>query len=81
MGDKNIYDTAIQVRIRRQNETLFMICDEYEPVSVLKGRYLAYLSSTDFKVPKRKIEEETLTVEDVRFNLKKRVSNRHLNRF
>ena len=68
---KPIYDTAIQVRIKRMNETLFVVCDEFESIAVLKGRYLNYLNQIGFKMDK---QEEDLTIDDIRLNLKKRVS-------
>lgn len=29
---KNVYDTAIQVRIKRYDQTFFVVCDEFELV-------------------------------------------------
>ena len=37
------FDTAVTVRIKRQNQTCFIITDGYETVQTLKGRYLAFL--------------------------------------
>ena len=68
--EANIYDTAIYVRIRRFDETFFILCDEYETVQTLKGRILAILNQIGFKMPK---QEEDLTVDDLRLHLKKRV--------
>ena len=59
------------MRIKRFDQTFFIICDEFEPVKVLKARFLAVLNQIGFKVEKA---EEDLTVDDIRFNIKKRVS-------
>ena len=40
----NPYDSAIQVRIKRFEETFFILCDEYETVQTLKGRLLHVLN-------------------------------------
>ena len=60
------------MRIKRFNDTFFVVCDEFETVQTLKGRFLAILDQIGFKMDK---QEEDLTVDDIRFNLKKRVSN------
>ena len=66
------FDTGIQVRIKRFNETFFVVCDEFETVQTLKGRFLIILNQIGFKMDK---QEEDLTADDIRLNLKKRVSN------
>ena len=48
----NKYDTAIHVRIRRFEETFFILCDEYETVHTLKTRILVVLNQIGFKLPK-----------------------------
>ena len=70
----NIYDTAIHVRIKRYDQTYFILCDEYETVATLKGRMLAILDQIGFKMPK---QEEDLTVDDLRFTIRNRVSCHH----
>lgn len=35
--------TAIQVRIKRYDETYFILCDEYETIEGIKQRLLAML--------------------------------------
>ena len=67
----NIFDTAIHVRVKRFDETFFILCDEYETVQTLKGRVLHVLMQIGFKMPK---QEEALTPDDLRLCLKKRVS-------
>ena len=39
----NIFDKAIHVRIKRNLETYFILCSEYETVQCLKGRVLDLL--------------------------------------
>ena len=68
---ENPYDTAIHVRIKRFDETFFILCDEYETVQTLKGRLLHVLNQINFKMPK---QEEDLTRDDLRLTMKKRVS-------
>ena len=65
------FDTAITVRVRRHQQTFFIVCDEYESVHALKGRVLGILQGIGFTIPK---QEEELTVDDLRLCLKKRVS-------
>ena len=64
--------TAIYVRIKRYDETHFIICDEYETVDKLKGRLLCELEQIGFKVDPR--AEDPLTTEDIRLCKQKRVS-------
>ena len=66
--------TAIYVRIKRFNETHFVLADEYETVDKLKGRLLAALEQIGFKLDPR--AEEPLTIEDIRLCNKKRVSSK-----
>ena len=66
----NPYDTAITVRIKRFEQTFFILCDEYEPVDTLRGRFLNILLQQGFKMPK---QEEELTPEDLRFTIKNRI--------
>ena len=68
----SIYDTAIQVRIKREKQTFFVCCDEYETIMTLKGRFLVILNQIGFEMEK---QEEPLEPKDIRFCLKKRVSN------
>lgn len=63
--------TAIHVRIKRFDETYFILCDEYETVESLKGRFLSVLERLKFSLPK---QEEPLTIDDIRFCIKNRVS-------
>ena len=67
---KNPYDTAITVRIKRYDQTYFILCDEYEPVDTLRGRFLNILLQQGFKMPK---QEEELVPEDLRFTIKNRI--------
>jgi len=50
--NKQIFDTAIYVRVKRFDETYFILCDEYETIETLKGRVLAILNQKGFKMPK-----------------------------
>ena len=59
------------MRIKRNNETFFILCNEYETIQTLKGRLLDVLNQLGFKMPK---QEEDLTVDDIRLTLKNRVS-------
>ena len=38
------FDSAIHVRIKRFEETFFILCDEYETVQTLKSRLLHVLN-------------------------------------
>ena len=64
--------TAIYVRIKRFNETHFVLADEYETVDKLKGRFLGALEQIGFKLDPR--AEEPMTIEDIKLCNKKRVS-------
>ena len=39
---KNPFDTAIYVRVKRFNDTFFVLCDEYEDVGTFKMRVIDY---------------------------------------
>ena len=68
MGDKNPFDTAIYVRVKRFNDTFFVLCDEYEDVGALKGRILEYFIQTQaVKLP------EEVSIDDLRLTIKNRV--------
>lgn len=67
--------TAIHIRIKRFDETYFLLCDEYETVESLKNRLIAVLQRMKFELPK---QEEPLTIDDIKFCIKNRVSQ-HLN--
>ena len=72
MSDQDRATTAIQIRIKRYDETYFILCDEYETVEGIKNRLLAMLQRTNFQLPK---QEEPLTCEDIRLTYKNRVSS------
>jgi len=63
--------TAIHIRVKRFEETYFLLCDEYETVESLKGRLLAVLQRIKFELPK---QEEALTTDDLKLCIKNRVS-------
>lgn len=65
--------TAIYVRIKRYDETYFVLADEYESVDALKGRFLIMLEQIGFKLDPR--AEDPITIEDIRLCNKKRVSS------
>ena len=65
---KNPYDTAIYVRVKRMADTYFVVCDEYDEVSALKGRVMDYLQQSGVKVP------DDFSVDDVRLTIKNRVT-------
>ena len=68
MGDKNPFDTRIYVRVKRFNDTFFVLCDEYEDVGALKGRILEYFIQTQaVKLP------EEVSIDDLRLTIKNRV--------
>ena len=68
MGDKNPFDTAIYVRVKRFNDTFFVLCDEYEDVGAFKGRILEYFIQTQaVKLP------EEVSIDDLRLTIKNRV--------
>ena len=64
--------TAIYVRIKRFQETHFILVDEYETVDALKGRLLNTLEVIGFKLDPR--GEEQMTIEDIKLYNKRRVS-------
>ena len=66
---RNAFDTAITVRVKRYDLTYFILCDEYESVDTLRGRFLNILLSQGFKMPK---QEEELVAEDLLFAIKNR---------
>jgi len=43
--------TAIHVRVKRADETFFVLCDEYETVETLKSRLLTVLQAIKFSLP------------------------------
>jgi len=63
--------TAIHIRVKRQNDTFFLLCDEYETVESLKNRLLLVLGKMGMQLPK---QEEPFCVDDIRLWLKNRVS-------
>jgi len=67
--------TTITVRVKRFQETYFILCDEYETVENLKGRMLAVFNKIGFTLPKA---EEPLSTDDIRFSIKNRVSYLYL---
>ena len=66
--------TAIYIRIKRFNDTFFLLCDEYETIESLKNRLLVVMQKMGLQLPK---QEEPFIVDDVRLYLKNRVSNRN----
>ena len=65
---KNPYDTAIFVRVKRFNDTFFILCDEYEDVGAFKARILEYFRQTQAV----KLHDE-FTIDDIRLTIKNRV--------
>ena len=63
--------TCIYVQVKRNNETYFVLCDEYDLVEAVKARILNVLEQVGFQLERA---EEPLTTEDIRLCLKKRVS-------
>lgn len=63
--------TAICVRVKRYEETYYVLCDEYETVESLKNRLLLILQRIKFELPK---QEEPMTADDVRYYIKNRVT-------
>jgi hypothetical protein len=37
---KNPYDTSIFVRVKRFQQTFFIVCDEYEEIAAFKARIM-----------------------------------------
>ena len=69
---KNPFDTAIYVRVKRFNDTFFVLCDEYEEVGTFKLRVIDYFLQTGaVKLP------EDVTTEDIRLTIKNRVTPIH----
>ena len=68
--ETNKYDTAITVRVKRFENTFFILCDEYESVNCLAGRMLSILEQMDFRF---KDQETPFTNEDVRFCERNRI--------
>ena len=63
----------IFVRIRRFNETYFILCNENEEVDLLTRRFLRVLEEINF-ADTRPRQEEPLCVDDIRLTIKNRVS-------
>ncbi len=64
----NPFDTAIYVRVKRFNDTFFVLCDEYEDVGSFKGRILEYFMQTQaVKLP------DDISIDDLRLTIKNRV--------
>ena len=64
--------TAIYVQVKRNAETYFVLCDEYDSVETLKSKLLNAITQTGFTLDPR--AEEPMTTDDIRLYLKKRVS-------
>lgn len=62
--------TSIYIRVKRFDETYFLLCDEYETVESLKNRLIVVLQRMKFELPK---QEEPLTIDDIRFCVRNRV--------
>ena len=63
--------TCIYIQIKRNKDTYFILCDEYDPVESLKSRILNVLEQSGFVLERM---EEPMTTDDFRLCLKKRVS-------
>lgn len=70
--------TAIYIRIKRNDDTFFLLCDEYETVESLKNRVLNVLLKMKLQLPK---QEEPFIVDDIRLYIKNRVSNDYQQQF
>ena len=70
--------TSIYIRVKRMDDTWFLLCDEYETVESLKNRVLLVLLKMGLQLPK---QEEPFIVDDIRLWLKNRVSNVSLKTF
>ena len=66
---ENIYDTCITVRVKRRDQTFFILCDEYETVMTLAGRMLNVLDQMQFQF---KDQEVPFEPKDVQFFIEKR---------
>jgi hypothetical protein len=64
--------TAIYIRVKRLDDTFFLLCDEYETVESLENRMLLVLLKMKLQLPK---QEEPFIVDDIRLYIKNRVSN------
>ena len=67
---KNMYDTAIYVRVKRFNHTFFILCDEHEEVAAFKNRIIPILMSENLV----KYDGDSLTVDDLKLCVRNRVS-------
>eukprot|EP00347_Sterkiella_histriomuscorum_P001832 403370507 len=43
----NPYDTAVYVRVKRRDQTFFVLCDEFEEVAAFKGRLIDIFQQTN----------------------------------
>ena len=69
MSTDNPFDTAIYVRVKRFNDTFFVLCDEYEDVGTFKGHLLDYFIQTNaIKM------HDDFSIEDIRLTLRNRVT-------
>ena len=64
--------TAIYIRLKRGDDTWFVLCDEYETVESLMNRILIVLAKVGLQLPK---QEEPFTIDDLRLWIRNRVSN------
>ena len=66
---KNIYDTAIYVRVKRFNHTLFILCEEYEEMAAFKNRIVPILMEENLV----KWDGDSLTADDIKLCHRNRV--------
>jgi hypothetical protein len=65
----NPYDTAITVRVKRFDDTFFILCDEYEEMAAFKGRLVDIFAQTGAVKM-----DENFSADDIRLYLRNRVS-------
>ncbi len=69
--EKGPFDTCIYVRVKRHNDTFFVLCDEYEEVGAFKGRIMDYLQQTG--AVKAPLMHDEFSIDDIRLTIKNRI--------
>ena len=46
--EENKFDSAITVRMKRYDQTFFIVCSEYESVGALKGRIIDAMNQSGY---------------------------------
>ncbi|CDW87793.1 UNKNOWN [Stylonychia lemnae] len=67
-GKTNPFDTCIYVRVKRHQQTFFVLCDEFEEVAAFKGRILDMFTQTNAV----KLSDD-FSVDDIKLFIRNRI--------